>query len=422
VGSRKQPEEPLSGETGIRSAELLAVIGYAVDLSLDDCRYHSWRTALVAEKLAAKAAPDIRRDTFYAGLLHDIGAVGSRKHITEFASVREQVEDPVAKLHTHRGAALLDWLPKMDAVADSVRWHHERWDGSGYPVGKTGAETPLGSRILGLVDVVETSGAFASIPNLRHCMRSLAEFSGSLWDHDLWTALIETMRDSEFYRRLADKKELSAMIAEKAAELPVSDDLDNDDGLARVFHLFAALVDARDPTTRGHSLRVARYAGVLAEHMGLSESEVLQAHRAGLVHDCGRLGIPSHIMNRAGRLNDKELAIVRRHAEMTIRALSSLPTAQGLVNLGQLAGHDHECFNGSGYPDRLLREDIPIVSRILSVVDAYDAMVSTGGYRLLSTKGAVVRLRQGAGTQFDPAVVESMIEAVERGELMAEAA
>jgi HD-GYP domain-containing protein (c-di-GMP phosphodiesterase class II) len=107
--------------------------------------------------------------------------------------------------------------------------------------------------------------------------------------------------------------------------------------------------------------------------------------------------------------------IVRKHAEMTMRVFACLPDCPDMREFGQLAGHDHERWDGKGYPDKLSGENIPLISRILSVVDAYDSMVAPNDYRLLTPKGALVRLQQNAGSQFDPKVVKAMVEAIRSG-------
>ena len=191
----------------------------------------------------------------------------------------------------------------------------------------------------------------------------------------------------------------------------------NEEGVERILHVFAVLLDARDSFTSGHSLRTARLAKALVQHMKLSEEEGAVAYRAGLVHDCGRVGVPIEVVDRPGRLNEQELNLVREHAQMTIRTLGCIPDCPGMAELGNIAGHDHERWDGRGHPDHLSGENIPLISRVLSVVDAFDAMTATTTYRMLSPKCAVMRLKDGSGTQFDPQVVDAMISALESGAL-----
>ncbi|MCL5104302.1 MAG: HD domain-containing protein [Armatimonadetes bacterium] len=397
--------------------QLLASISYMTDIIPEGCHYHSWRVALLADEIASVVSPDIRRDVFYAGLLQDTGAVGAAFHITHYDTLRKQLDDPEIVGHPQRGEGVLHWLPGMNAAARYVRSHHEWWDGNGYPDGLAGDDIPLGSRILRIADSVSAGGCFLQGANLSACLQSLARLTGYAWSKDLWASFLKTTVNAGLYHSLRDRFALSKLISSKIEELGVPAELEGEEGVERVLHVFAALVDLKDPSTAGHSFRTARYAKQLAGFMGLPDREAHCAYRAGLVHDCGRLGIPTYIICQTGRLSDKQLNIVRKHAAMTIRILGCLPDCPEMVELGNMAGHDHERYDGRGYPDKLSGDSIPLISRILSAVDAFDAMVKSKDYRLLSPKAAVLRVGQGAGTQFDPAIAEAMVMAFENGEL-----
>ncbi len=399
----------------IGAAELFAAVSYMTDVFPAGCHFHSWRVALVAERIASLVAPEQRREVFFAGLLQDIGAVGAHKHITKYNAIEEQVRDAHIATHSERAAALLGWLPGMAGAAELVQYHHEHWDGTGYPHARSGDGIPVGSQILRIADALDCSGAFAYDATFTEVLKNLAVHTGRVWSKDMWAALIKSLEDGPFYRSIMNSTGLHALMTSKLRELGVPSDLNDEAGVERVLHLFAALVDIKDPSTSGHSRKTAGYAAALAEHMGLSEEDVHTAYHAGLVHDCGRLGLPSEVISRSGRLNDRELSLVRQHAKMTIRTLSCLPEYPDMARLGEIAGHDHERYDGNGYPDRLAADQIHLISRILCAVDAFDAMTSASNYRLLSPRCAVIRLQQGAGAQFDPEVVKAIVSAVSSG-------
>lgn len=401
--------------------KLLAAVAYMTDMTVDGCFYHSWRVALISQQIAAQLAPPIQRDVFYAGLLQDVGAVGAMNHITHYSTLRRMVDDPHIKNHPQRSSALTDWLPGMALAADFVKWHHEWWNGQGFPDSLRGDRIPLGSQILRIADAVDIAGSFNPGANIMQCLQSLAPLTGQQWSKDIWAALISSTKDTALYRALMDHYAIPDLLLSKIEEIGVPAELDNEEGIERIFHVFAAAVDLKDPSTAGHSLRVARYAQSLAKHMRLSDEDAHMAYRAGLVHDCGRLGLPTHVINNSGRLSDKQLDLVRKHASMTIRVMNCMRNCPEMSALGEIAGHDHERHDGNGYPDGWAGERIPMVSRILSAVDAFDAMISPRSYRLLSPKAAVIRIQQGAGTQFDPVVAGAMISAVDSGALVSEA-
>ena len=375
----------------------------------------------MAEHLAQSFLPDEAADVFYGGLLQGVGAVGACRHITEYNSLQKQLDDPIIRSHSRRGAALLDWFPGMVKAAKLVRAHHEWLDGRGYPDGMVATEIPIGSQILLIAETLASAGCFTSNAALVEGIRQSAIFTGHAWSKQIWDALVKSTEDTAFYEAVVDRNRLQGMIADRLAAHPLSHDMNTEEGVERAFHVFPALVDAKDPSTTGHSLRTARLAKGLAAYMKLPETEVRKTYWAGLVHDCGRLGIPTMILKRSGRLNEEEMNLVRKHPRMTMRILSCMPECPDMAVIGEIAGHDHERYDGGGYPDRLAAESIPFISRIISVADAFDAMTSPTSYKhLLSARFAVIRLKQAAGSQFDPNVVDAMISAVEKGELGAE--
>lgn len=406
-----QATEAKSVPLELHAAELLAAASYMIDILPSGCIYHGWRVGLVAERLASMLIPEETTDVFYAGLMQDIGTVGAEMHITQYTSLQKQLDDPLIRSHPRRGAGVLEWLPGMSNAAKLVRSHHEWWDGRGYPEGKAAREIPVGSQILSIAENMDTAGCFISSAALVEGLHQLAVFAGHSWSSDVWTAVVHSVEDSEFYKSLMDPIGLQGLMADGIAKHKLPAELDTEEGIERIFHVYAAMIDAKDSSTDGHSLRVAQYAKRLAERMGLSEEEQRTIYRAGLVHDCGRLGVPASILKRAGGLNDEEMNIVRHHAQMTIRVMSCMPTCPDMAVIGAIAGHDHECYDGTGYPDRLVGEYIHILSRILSVADSFDAMTASVSYKhLLSPRFALIRLKKAAGTQFDPRVVECAIE------------
>jgi HD-GYP domain-containing protein (c-di-GMP phosphodiesterase class II) len=171
---------------------------------------------------------------------------------------------------------------------------------------------------------------------------------------------------------------------------------------------FNQLLDLRDLNTGIHSTRLAEWAIRVARRLGIPESDLYQIEVAALLHDIGKIGIPDAILKKEGKLTDEERALMNKHPEYS---WSILRMFSGLEKASLYALHHHESYNGAGYPGGLKEEEIPIGSRIVSVIDAYDAMISNRCYRKgLSHEEAVKRLRDGGGTQFDPNVVQTFIE------------
>ena len=175
--------------------------------------------------------------------------------------------------------------------------------------------------------------------------------------------------------------------------------LTQDASLATIQAL-AAAVDAKDPYTKGHSVRVAEYARDLARYVGLSEPIQELTYRTGTLHDVGKIGVPDSILKKPGRLEEDERAIMETHpvlGELIVRKAPQLEdTVPGVRN-------HHEAWNGKGYPDGLSGDEIPLIARLLAIADTYDAMTSDRPYRKgLAVEIALAESRKGAGTQFDP--------------------
>ena len=186
--------------------------------------------------------------------------------------------------------------------------------------------------------------------------------------------------------------------------------------LTRGAHLYGlvASIDGQTRYTRDHSENVAAYASALGRALGLERMRMGALRRAALLHDIGKVAVPVGILSKPGRLTEREFAEIQRHstvgATMILRA--------GLQEEAKFVRHHHERFDGAGYPDRIAGEEIPFESRILFVADSFEAMTSDRAYRRgMSPDEAVAELRRCAGTQFDPTVVEALVELLERGEL-----
>lgn len=174
---------------------------------------------------------------------------------------------------------------------------------------------------------------------------------------------------------------------------------------------FNQLLDLRDLNTGVHSTRLAEWGLRVARDLGVPESCMPDLEMGALLHDIGKIGVPDGILNKPGRLTDDEFEIVKRHPEFGWTVIRNLP---GLEQTSLYVLHHHENFDGTGYPAKLKGSEIPIGSRIVSVIDAFDAMVSSRPYRKgLPLEEAIRRLHQSSGTQFDPAVVKSFVSIAE---------
>jgi HD-GYP domain-containing protein (c-di-GMP phosphodiesterase class II) len=173
------------------------------------------------------------------------------------------------------------------------------------------------------------------------------------------------------------------------------------------------VVEADDAYTGEHCRGVVRLSVDVARALGLDAERCRNVEFSALLHDVGKIAIPNEIINKPGKLDEQEWAVVKMH---TIEGQRMLETVGGLMrSVGRIVRSSHERWDGAGYPDGLRGEEIPLEARIVSACDAFDAMTTTRSYRkAMSTDVAVTELAANSGTQFDPAVIAALLEVVER--------
>jgi len=172
----------------------------------------------------------------------------------------------------------------------------------------------------------------------------------------------------------------------------------------------ANAIEAKDSYTRGHSERLAKLAGATAERMGLSRDEAAAVRLGAILHDVGKIGIPDRILRQSMALTEDEMAWMRRHPQIGADIIGPV---EGLHHVAPLIRHHHEKFDGTGYPKGLRGEEIPLGSRIISVADAFEAMVADRIYRpSLGLNKALEEIKTGRGSHFDPRVVDAFLDLI----------
>lgn len=172
------------------------------------------------------------------------------------------------------------------------------------------------------------------------------------------------------------------------------------------------MLDLKDLRTGLHATRLAEWAVRVGERLGVARDELDDIEKASLLHDIGKIGVPDDVLFKPGKLNEEETAQARRHPEYGWAILQSIP---GFERMSLLVLHHHERYDGQGYPAGLAGEEIPLGSRIVAVVDAYDAMTSDRAYRKgLPYAEAIRRLHADMGSQFDPEVTKLFVSMADR--------
>ena len=170
-------------------------------------------------------------------------------------------------------------------------------------------------------------------------------------------------------------------------------------------------IEAKDRYTNGHSHRVAEYSMEIARRSGYPAEDVNNILIIGLLHDVGKIGVPDTIINKTGKLDDEEYAIIKNHPAIGANILEKITTMPDIA----IGAHwHHERYDGKGYPDGLKGDEIPKIARIIAVADAYDAMTSRRSYRGIMPQEKVrEQIEAGRGTQFDPEFADIMLQMID---------
>ncbi|HEX7155419.1 MAG TPA: HD domain-containing phosphohydrolase [Thermoanaerobaculia bacterium] len=182
--------------------------------------------------------------------------------------------------------------------------------------------------------------------------------------------------------------------------------------------MLAAAIDAKDPYTRGHSERVARYSIAIGKNLNLEERDMKNLRISALLHDVGKIGIDDRILRKPGALSEEEFEIMKQHPA---KGAAIMGGVSQLIDIVPGMKYHHEKWSGGGYPDNLEGEEIPMQARIVAIADTFDAMTTNRPYQKAMELGYVVdKIKSFAGTRFDPRVVEAFVNAVKRGDIQIE--
>ncbi len=299
-----------------------------------------------------------------------------------------------------RGAEIARMLELPEDTAQAIRALDEHWDGSGQPFGLRGEQIPLFGRILCLA---QTAEVFVRTTGVRGALGMALKRRGRWFDPALVDALLAIRDDRAFWGPLEDPRCVPPVAAWEPADRVLTA---GDDRLDRVADAFSRVIDAKSPFTARHSAEVARWAVATGSVLGMGEEELRDLHRAGLLHDIGKLAVSSRILDKPGRLEPEEFAAVREHPRYTQQILERVACLRGIV---ETAASHHEKLDGTGYHRGLGALDLSRPARILAVADIYEALTADRPYREAMPRAkALAIVREQRGTALCPSAVDAL--------------
>jgi len=391
----------------VRRADLLAAVARVLDYRPTAEVPHHGRVAALAAAVASRLEGTDPHQVFLAGLVHDVGLLDEQWDLAHPLNLTEQANRPLTRSHPLVGAQMLAEIPSLLGVAEIVLDHHEWTDGHGYPRGKSGEEVPRASQVLRLADTCDFILREQGSPELLALLDAVRSRAGRQVTPEILEAGLDALDQPGFYAQLLAGDDVNLLVQTTARHLAEDHFVTTGAEMTALLELLATLADAHASDHIGHSRRVANLTVMVAMAMGLSAEETAKAKWAALVHDLGMVAVPKTLLNEPRLLSEKELRDVRVRST---RVGEFLGPVEGLEEVTRVAACHSEAFDGSGCPDGLSGQAIPLGARLIAVCDTFDALTSRRPHRAArDTSLALDILIRGSGGMFDPEVVSAAV-------------
>lgn len=386
--------------------DIIKFLAMVVDLAEGHKLHNNYRVALSGVQLGNELNLNIEslRNIFYGGLLHDIGEVGLPT-AEEEKMEQYTTEGKGNQHHTIMGSRIVSLIPTLDGVTKVIRWHHECWDGSGFPDRLSGNSIPIEAGIVSLFDAYY---AMASMEKDHETVKDyLKVMSGVKFNPGLVEVFLKLMSRDELWTPNNFKENEWLALGLDTYEIAKLQDVKGD-YVEIALNVIAQVIDAKHKYTHGHSRRVMVLSSIIAQRMGIDKAYKTLIEQGALLHDSGKVGISRGLLDKPSGLTDAEYQSIKRHPAISCALIQNFTT---LKDVAPLARYHHERYDGNGYPDTLYREDIPLGARVIAVADTYDAITSDRAYRkALPDSFARHEIRKYSGKMFDPEVVNAFLD------------
>jgi HD-GYP domain-containing protein (c-di-GMP phosphodiesterase class II) len=440
--------------TGLKLSELIAALSHALDITEGQPEGHCVRCCWIGMHIGQASGLSEAQlwELYYTLLLKDLGCSSNAARICElyltddlsfkrdFKTVGESLPQVLQFVLQHtglkaglaerfrsvlnilrdgsniaheliatrcqRGAEIARLLRFPDGVAAGIYSLDEHFNGKGKPQGLAGDAIPVYARIALMSQVIDV---FHTADGREAALQEARNRSGTWFDPSLVRAFDKVAGDESFWQVLASPGIDQAV---RALEPPHDEIVLDDDYLDDIAAAFGQVVDSKSPYTSGHSTRVALYTDLIAESMGLSPERRRWLKRGALLHDVGKLGVSNSILDKAGKLDEDEWVVMRKHSLYTENILGRI---DAFAELAKVAGAHHERLDGGGYPRGLSGDQISLETRIITTADIFDAITAERPYRgAVPIPKTLSIMAETVGTALDAECFEALKRALDR--------
>ena len=329
---------------------------------------HSLRVALMCIAMGRKLGydDDTVSEIAVCGMFHDSAL--TEYHLSQQAG-KQQERNMI--LHCQKGQENVSWLPFNADIDKLVLYHHERGDGKG-PFGKKEDEIPLEAALIAAADAVDATYHLQRITELSELREKIASRADTYSTRAAIDVLLDVL-DDDLLEKMRDENAMRVL----ESELPSWEADIGDPRIIRVGEFIARVIDYKSEFTHMHTSQIANRAWIMAGHYGYELEERNELFLAASLHDIGKIGIPTEILEKPGKLDDDEFNIIKGHVKNTLDWLGEMP---GFENIRNWAANHHEKLAGSGYSRGLSGEDLDFNSRLMACIDIYQAVCEPRPY------------------------------------------
>ncbi len=351
--------------------ELVVCLSEVIDLMSEEIRDHHKRVSCGAYQLAQACgiSGEEKRDIVIAAALHDIGGLSLEARKTAALHFED------TNSHAEKGYKLLSGFKPFHNIANMVHYHHAKWD-EGLNLDQEGQPISLASQIIFMADriAVLLQPGILALTKSDEITDKIIKQSGRVYKPELVDSFKTLAPKDSFWLNCVSANFYESIME----ELKLHDMVLSGSHMDAMLNLISNIIDFRSVFTTMHSKGVAIVAAKLAKIMGLNAADCYTISVAALLHDIGKLAIPTEILDKPGPLTDYERAIIRTHSYYTDHVLASV---SGFAKVQLWAASHHECLNGKGYPHGYCDEDLSLGAKIMKVADIFVALTEDRPYR-----------------------------------------